>query len=412
MMKKRWTVIASAVVITLIFFYLFHEVFINNVSRYETQTALESTVQDTVDVKAFIVRDEEYISGNQQETVVPLVPDGQRVASGDAVARVCKSEKDAANYSELLADRAMLERYTDLSTQTELNALDIEKLNREIDERFTEILRLAGHSDYTGLNGRVADLEDKLASKQVVSTGSIDLSGRMAALKSRISELETMNIGTRDVEAPGSGYYISNTDGYENTLKYDDIENITVSKVLDALDAKPSQAPDNLGKIVGSYKWYIAAVVDSKYSSQFENGKSFKINIPRYGLENVPVQVHYSCKAEDGKMAVVFSCNLMDEVYANMRVENIEIVMKEYTGYKISSAALRSEKNSKNEDISVVYVIRSSIMNVRKVEIVADKGDYVIVSENTQKDGSFKPVSLYDEVIVKGRDLEDGKSVY
>ena len=97
MMKKRWTVIASAVVITLIFFYLFHEVFINNVSRYETQTALESTVQDTVDVKAFIVRDEEYISGNQQETVVPLVPDGQRVASGDAVARVCKSEKDAAN---------------------------------------------------------------------------------------------------------------------------------------------------------------------------------------------------------------------------------------------------------------------------------------------------------------------------
>ena len=410
-MKKRWTVIASAVVITLILFYLFHEVFVNNVSHYETQTALETTVQDTVDVKAFIVRDEEYISGNLGDTVVPLIPDGNRVASGDAVARVCSSEKDASNYSELLADRAMLDRYTALSTQTELNALDIEKLNGEIDERFTEILKLAGRSDYTELNERVAELEDKLASKQVVSTGSIDLSGKMTALKSRINELEAMNIATRDVEAPGSGYYISNTDGYENTLKYDDIENITVSKALDALKAEPSKVPDNLGKIVGSYKWYIVTVVDSKYSSQFTDGKSFKINIPYYGLEGIPTEVHFAGNAEDGKIALVLSCSLMDETYANMRVENIEIVMKEYTGYKISSAALRSEKNSQNKDINVVYVVRASIMNVRKVEIIADKGDYVIVSENTEKDGRFKPISRYDEVIVKGRDLEDGKSV-
>ena len=67
--------------------------------------------------------------------------------------------------------------------------------------------------------------------------------------------------------------------------------------------------------------------------------------------------------------------------------------------------------DSEKEDISVVYILRGDIMNVRKVEIIYDMGDYVLVSEKTVAENGYSPIKRYDEVIVKGRNLSDGKSI-
>ena len=50
-------------------------------------------------------------------------------------------------------------------------------------------------------------------------------------------------------------------------------------------------------------------------------------------------------------------------------------------------------------------------MNARKIEIIYDAGDYVLVSEETEASNGYRPIKRYDEVIVKGRNLSDGKSI-
>lgn len=411
MKNRTWINMICTVLVLATFVYLFHDAVRNNHDRYDTETADEVVEQEKLELKAFLVRDEEYINQKTTGTVVPLIKDGMRVASGDAVARVCASDEDAANVSALLEAKESLARYQEISEQTELNALDMEKLNKTIDASFTELVRTSNSGDFFELSRNIEELENKLASKQILKDGTIDLTAKFNELNSKIQTLESKSINTSDVLAPLSGYYISNLDGYENAMDYNKISDLTVSEAEKLFEKKPGDVSGQMGKIVGSYKWYLVTVMDSKYSLLMSEGEKMKINMPYYGFKNVDVVVEKISTTQNDKVAVAFSCNMMNETYANMRTEDIELVFKEYTGYKINSSAIRREKDEKGKEVDVVYILRGDIMNARVIDIIYDAGDYVIVSEESKATSGYRPIKRYDEVIVKGRNLSDGKSI-
>ncbi len=411
MKNRTWINMICTVLVLATFVYLFHDAVRNNRDRYDTETADEVVEQEKLELKAFLVRDEEYINQKTTGTVVPLIKDGMRVASGDAVARVCASDEDAANVSALLEAKESLARYQEISEQTELNALDMEKLNKTIDASFTELVRTSNSGDFFELSRNIEELENKLASKQILKDGTIDLTAKFNELNSKIQTLESKSINTSDVLAPLSGYYISNLDGYENAMDYNKISDLTVSEAEKLFEKKPGDVSGQMGKIVGSYKWYLVTVMDSKYSLLMSEGEKMKINMPYYGFKNVEVVVEKISTTQNDKVAVAFSCNMMNETYANMRTEDIELVFKEYTGYKINSSAIRREKDEKGKEVDVVYILRGDIMNARVIDIIYDAGDYVIVSEEGKATSGYRPIKRYDEVIVKGRNLSDGKSI-
>lgn len=411
MKNRTWINMICTVLVLATFVYLFHDAVRNNRDRYDTETADEVVEQEKLELKAFLVRDEEYINQKTTGTVVPLIKDGMRVASGDAVARVCTSDEDAANVSALLEAKESLARYQEISEQTELNALDMEKLNKTIDASFTELVRTSNSGDFSELSRNIEELENKLASKQILKDGTIDLTAKFNELNSKIQTLESKSINTSDVLAPLSGYYISNLDGYENAMDYNKISDLTVSEAEKLFEKKPGDVSGQMGKIVGSYKWYLVTVMDSKYSLLMSEGEKMKINMPYYGFKNVEVVVEKISTTQNDKVAVAFSCNMMNETYANMRTEDIELVFKEYTGYKINSSAIRREKDEKGKEVDVVYILRGDIMNARVIDIIYDAGDYVIVSEESKATSGYRPIKRYDEVIVKGRNLSDGKSI-
>ena len=411
MKNRTWINMICTVLVLATFVYLFHDAVRNNRDRYDTETADEVVEQEKLELKAFLVRDEEYINQKTTGTVVPLIKDGMRVASGDAVTRVCASDQDAANVSALLEAKESLARYQEISEQTELNALDMEKLNKAIDASFTELVRTSNSGDFSELSRNIEELENKLASKQILKDGTIDLTAKFNELNSKIQTLESKSINTSDVLAPLSGYYISNLDGYENAMDYNKISDLTVSEAEKLFEKKPGDVSGQMGKIVGSYKWYLVTVMDSKYSLLMSEGEKMKINMPYYGFKNVEVVVEKISTTQNDKVAVAFSCNMMNETYANMRTEDIELVFKEYTGYKINSSAIRREKDEKGKEVDVVYILRGDIMNARVIDIIYDAGDYVIVSEESKATSGYRPIKRYDEVIVKGRNLSDGKSI-
>ena len=384
MKNRTWINMICTVLVLAAFVYLFHDAVRVNRDSYDTETADEVIEQEKLDLKAFIVRDEEYIDQKTTGTVVPLIKDGMRVASGDAVARVCGTTEDAANMSALLDAKESLARYQELSEQTELNALDMEKLNKDIDSSFTELIEASGKGDFSNVSQNIEELENKLASKQILKDGTIDLTAKFNELGAKIKSLESKKISSSDVLAPLSGYYISNLDGYENAIDYDKIDDLTVGEAEKLFDKKPDDVTGRMGKIVGSYKWYLVTVMDSKYSLLMAEGDTMKINMPYYGFKDVEVRVEKISTTQNNKVAVAFSCNRMNETYANMRAEDIELVFKEYKGYKVNSSSIRREKDEKGNEIDIVYILRGDIMNARKIEIIYDAGDYVLVSEETE----------------------------
>ena len=121
------------------------------------------------------------------------------------------------------------------------------------------------------------------------------------------------------------------------------------------------------------------------------------------------------------KAAVVLKCKIMNEELANMRIEDIEIIFSTVRGYKIPSSAVREVDGVKG-----VYILRSSLVNFREINIVWSEDDYVITAPPEQPDTSEmtpeerkkvlaslpkSEIEQYDEIIVKGKDLYDGKTI-
>ena len=111
----------------------------------------------------------------------------------------------------------------------------------------------------------------------------------------------------------------------------------------------------------------------------------------------------------------------MNEELANMRIEDVELIFSTVRGYKIPSSAVREVDGVKG-----VYILRSSLVNFREINIVWSEDDYVITAPPEQPDTSDmtpeevekvldslpkSEVEQYDEIIVKGKDLYDGKTI-
>lgn len=406
-MKRKipWFQITSVVLSIIVISYIVYNAFAYSYSPIDTQRLTEeTTIEETIDFKGFALRDEKIIDTSASGTVIPLAHDGKRVANGDDIAVVCQNDDQAAAYTKLESLKHELERYKNINDPDGTQELSADKLNTKISDAYDDIMDAVTTGAYDELPDALTAYADKCATKQILTEGSIDLSAKLTSLENEIATLTAQNINYSSVKAPKSGYYINTIDGYESALSYKDALSLTSQQIESALNAEPAAVSDNsLGKIVESYKWYIVGETESQNSSYFKNGAKITVNFPKEGVNHVTMLVE-KADTQGDKMTVVLSCSLMDETFANMRTEDMQIVTKSHTGYRVPSNVIRFDEDNNTG----IYVLRGKIITFIPVEIIYTEDDFAIISSSSS---NGKSVRLYDEVIIKGKDLEDGKVI-
>lgn len=406
-MKRKipWFQITSVVLSIIVISYIVYNAFAYSYSPIYTQRLTEeTTIEETIDFKGFALRDEKIIDTSASGTVIPLAHDGKRVANGDDIAVVCQNDDQAAAYTKLESLKHELERYKNINDPDGTQELSADKLNTKISDAYDDIMDAVTTGAYDELPDALTAYADKCATKQILTDGSIDLSAKLTSLENEIAALTAQNINYSSVKAPKSGYYINTIDGYESALSYKDALSLTSQQIESALNAEPAAVSGNsLGKIVESYKWYIVGETENQNSSYFKNGAKITVNFPKEGVNHVTMLVE-KADTQGDKMTVVLSCSLMDETFANMRTEDMQIVTKSHTGYRVPSNVIRFDEDNNTG----IYVLRGKIITFIPVEIIYTEDDFAIISSSSS---NGKSVRLYDEVIIKGKDLEDGKVI-
>ena len=79
------------------------------------------------------------------------------------------------------------------------------------------------------------------------------------------------------------------------------------------------------------------------------------------------------------------------------------VVKKEYSGLKVPRSALRVVDSKRG-----VYVLTGMQVKFVEVNVLFTYGDYMICEKQTSDSTVLR---LYDEVIVKGKNLYDGKII-
>ncbi len=375
-----------------------------------TRTAREQTIYETLDMDVFILRDETYIEGSPSGTVVPFADEGERVAGRAEIAAVFNSADDAAKYVQLQSMKKDLARYDTLTSQATFSGLKVGTLESGVKSDVCEYLRSVYCGDMVSAFDSAADFRDKATTLEIVTKGTLDLTDRRQALAQQIAALE-LSLGSYSMVTTGiksAGFYMSETDGYEQTTDFSKAKELSVDNIEALLAAKPSGKSTALGKLVCSYRWYLAAVLDAKKSADITVGKSFTINLPNSAAGSISAKVYAKNEDTKGRAAIVFVCDEINAQLLSLRSEKAELVMKSHTGFVINSGEIRMITGANGEKVNGVYTLRGNIISFRRINTIYSGNGFIL--SGTTAEGGF--IKLYDEIITAGRNLRDGAVVY
>lgn len=404
--KIRGDIFAIIAVLLIIAGYIFYQCYDATHVDVETITAVTSTVYDTIETKALVVRDEHILNSNAGGVTVACVDDGEKVKLGGNVAMTFTSEENAKAYSTSLDLHNQLDYYIDIESKAAGMATDVASIDKDIISDVNSYIRTVNSNSLDKLSSCTDDLNDKLTRRQIIIGKSVDFTQIKADIE---SQLNGINIDackpTGYVTADQSGIFSSYTDGLENMFDYSKVSELDVASLQGYIDSA-SQSQTNtasLGKMITSYAWYFCCVVSADDVKSINDGET--INVAIKDTDEV-----YRCRIISGaqpnlgqeQTALILQCSEMNSQITSMRLENIEIRFNEYTGFKVPAAAVHVD----DEGNKCVYALISNQVAQRQGEIIYSTKDYVIFKNDAENSNSIR---FYDQIITKGKDLHDGK---
>lgn len=399
----RGTTVLKGFVILLAAVFAVHQFISSVYSPVKTETAVFYSASDGLNITGLIIRSETLVTSSEGGVMHFVLEDGSRVAKDGVIANIYDSESASITLSKIDSVNTKIEDIEEMLSYNDLEAADLDMINAKATQSLNNLI-VSGAS---GNFGNMSELSDELLSalnrRQVAMGETTDFSAQLEQLKAEKNELSaSLPAAKGTVKAAMSGYFVSKADGYETVLTCGNPESIT-PEFMSSVSA--ADLPDGvIGKIVSDYEWYIAAEISINESLKYKEGDSLTIYTSVKSYPKLPVTVKKINISESSSSAVVvFSCNEMNSELATMRSGPMTVVTKEYDGLRVPSAALRVVDSKRG-----VYVLTG--MQVKFVEVnVLYKDDSYMICEKQTSDESV--LRLYDEVIVKGKNLYDGKIV-
>ena len=416
-MKQFLKHFISGVAALAVLAYVILQISLSVGDMIETESAIYGTTDRAVSADAYIFRDETPITVAGGGTPCFFYSDGEKVARGADLMTVYRSASDAALQEEINALEkkiAILERS---SVAKVYSTTDLETLDRSISERIYSIISSVSQDSL-----RFASIgEDELLvllnrrSAIITTLGGYDLV--INEYRTRISQLKTLLSETPlTVRAADSGYFYSATDGYEYVFTMPLLQSMTLEQYDALKDAVPrvSSAELNVGKLVAAPRWYVTVKLDKKTLSRLTSGKNqyylYKIRFPysdgktlEMRLDRVISQTNYDTSV------AVFSTDVMAAGFNYTRSQPVEIVAESYSGLKVPASAIRVVDGRIG-----VYTLDGIVVRFKTTTVLYEENGYCYCKapyDDRIDHLSRTALSLYDPVIVSGKNLYEGKIV-
>lgn len=432
MNSKKIRTLGAVVLAFLVLLYVGYQAYQATHQSIRTETAMYGEVSDVLQAQGFILRNETVIDESYSGVLSYRVADGSRVSRGGVIADIFSNESDAASQRELDQLDQEIENLQSLSQTANFYVANPSMLGDQIYSALEGISQLVNENDFSGLNTQKGELQNALIRRQLITgeESAEDYSQRISQLQSQRDTLASQaGSATGSILAPEAGYFISTVDGLENVMDISQVESITVAQAEELLEQQPSST-DAVGKICQDFNWYAVCVFDEDDMVRFEGVEDVYLDIPFASTEQIPAKVlARNSDGESGKTAVVFQCSTMDADIAAVRNEAIQVTVNTYSGVLVNERAIRfadveytttdeagNTVTQVQENVKGVYVLYGGQLEFVQVFTDQTVNGYAICrTDLTEEEQSMlvtdSTIQLYDQVVVEGTDLYDGKIV-
>ena len=388
-------------VILIAIVFIFNQVFSAVYKPVKTESAVFYTAVDGMNIRGLIIRNEQLVEYNGNGVMHFVTEDGSRVSKNGVIANIYDSSNASITVTEIEDIKAKIADIEDILSYNDVEAVNLDLINQRVNNKVNELIIATATGNYSGVNVSRDELLSAINRKQAALGTVGDFSGQLETLNATLTKLNANLPQVKgEVKATESGYFVSKTDGYENVLSSEDLTAIT-PEFLNSATAE-NYGDNVIGKIVSDYDWYIAAEVTINQSMNYKEGDNLKLLTSVKSSPELNVKVEKINISESGSSAVlIFSCSDMNSELATMRSGPMTVVKTEYSGLKVDRKALRVVNGERG-----VYVLSGMQVHFVPVEILYSNEDYIICKKDNKS-----VLKLYDAVVVKGRNLYDGKIV-
>ena len=433
---RNWLTILGGIVAILLLIALFYVGYqimhlINPPNTYET--VLSATVEDKVEADGVLLFNETLIPGNGD--LGYLVDDGARVSAGTVVAEIYTNHDQStlrAQLNDLDEQISLLQRAENVSAP---------QVDSMIQERTTALYDLMDAVDQGQLDDLDTGKQDYLLAQNKILVVTGEASGfaaQIAALQASADQIRSRLGSPTQITAPLTGYFVRSANTRQLSQSASDILEMDVTTLKTYLDAGADAALSGCaGKMVSGFSWTYCGVCTAKEAQKLLRAdgtpltKTVKIRFPgqtNQALEGNLTEV--TIDEASGLARFVLTCDSITADVLRLGQASAEVIVNETTGLRVPSAAVHyvleteesdaasgadSASSQAGEDyIPGVYVKFGNLARFCRIDPVDNEhplvtdGDYIIVAPKGTEN-SISEVRLYDQVIVEGQNLYDGK---
>jgi len=412
-LKNVLIYIGSAVVSVLFIFYLCYHLYGSFGTDVETVLSESVTRAETLTFNAYIMRDEDLLYSNHTGDVNYLCEDGEKIAVGASIADIYAS-----------GSSSLRSQIKDIDTQINILKLSSPSGNNTsidtslIDSQINQLYHMIRNSIESGNTSYVLQKKNELLillnKRNIIVKSVLDYDDQIAALEEErarlTSRLETVS---ETVVTSKSGYFYSAIDGYENIFSSQKVQDLTLEKFQEMKSSAPEstyvqQEGYAVGKLVTTYEWYAVCETTKETLRYFQTGAIYPVRYPYSSDIEISMTLEKIITDNSTDQALlVFRTGEIPENFNYLRMQTIEVVRQNYSGLGVPASAVRVVDGQEG-----VYTLIGNVVKFRKIDTLFEEEGYFIVKNYTPTESGYSEHLKRNElIIVKGKNLYDGKII-
>lgn len=355
-------------------------------------------VTDSLSVTGWVVRQETPLP-DTSGTLLRQVQEGEKVHADQTVAMAYAS-KSALEVVSRLEDAELKLRQLQFARSSFLDSDAALKVDSDISDSILRLHIATADGDYATATQEMSAMKTAVLKRSYSYESLEQIDQAIAQTRSDISSLQNQLSGATSVKTAVAGVYSGSTDGSEETLTPDFLADVTPAR-LDALST--GSAVKNAGKIITDNTWYFAANIPAQQARELQVGQEVTLRLSKGLQQDTPAYVQSISAEEDGQVAVVLSCTRYISQVTLLRHQQGEILLREYKGLRVPSAALRMD-----EEGSLQLFCRLGAYVYSKPVDLVYRGDGFCLVRSAQGAADARILRQGDLVISTARALTDG----
>lgn len=360
----------AVLILTPVFFF---------VLRDRDYAIATSTVTESIQAEAVVIRRETVVAARQTGSMQMLVSEGDLVEDDQDVAQVYSVQYDEGALEELSHLRDDIVTYQKNDILGDIFDADLAAMDAQIDEVTQQICDAVAQGDAAAAKTLSNQLSALISQREAYLRRNYRIDETLSSMLEKEADLsDRIDSWTTNAKAPHAGYVSFYMDGCEHILNADMLDQLDVrtmqSTVQQASQHRVTQATEytSLFRVVDESGFYLAVPMDEQM--ELVQGKGYTVTVKEAGQSFHATLLLGDAYAANG-LHVFY---IEDDPAQLLRLRDVHIqIEKEFDGLSIPRRALY-----RNQGVYGVYLMQGDEKVFVPVTVLAREGNMVSIESD------------------------------